>query len=48
MIYTYAVAPYPDWHRQAWAAAFVLICIVFLVNILFRLVTRSRYGTSNT
>ena len=47
-IYDYAKAPYNDWNRQAWAAAFVLICIVFLVNILFRLVTRSRYGTSNT
>ncbi len=47
-IYDYAKAPYDDWNRQAWAAAFVLICIVFLVNIVFRLVTRSRYGTSNS
>jgi len=47
-IYDYAKAPFDDWNRQAWAAAFVLICIVFLVNILFRLVTRSRYGIGNT
>jgi phosphate transport system permease protein len=47
-IYDYAKAPFDDWNRQAWAAAFVLICIVFLVNIVFRLVTRSRYGISNT
>ena len=25
MIYTYAIAPYEDWHRQAWAAGFVLL-----------------------
>ncbi len=47
-IYDYAKAPYTDWNRQAWAAAFVLICIVFLVNIIFRFVTRSRYGISNS
>ncbi len=32
MIYTYAVAPYDDWHRQAWAAALVLMLLVLLVN----------------
>jgi phosphate transport system permease protein len=47
-IYDYAKAPFDDWNRQAWAAAFVLICMVFLVNLVFRFVTRSRYGTSNT
>ncbi len=46
-IYDYARTAYDDWIRQAWAAAFVLICLVFLVNILFRFVTRSRYGTGN-
>ena len=25
MIYTYAIAPYEDWHRQAWAAGLVLL-----------------------
>ncbi len=25
MIYTYAVGPYDDWHRQAWAAGLVLL-----------------------
>src|SRR5205823_3922809 len=24
-IFTYAVSPYDDWHRQAWAAALVLL-----------------------
>ncbi len=36
MIYTYAVAPYPDWHRQAWAAGFVLAMLVLVVNVAAR------------
>jgi phosphate transport system permease protein len=36
MIYNYAVAPYPDWHRQAWAAGFVLLTLVLLINITAR------------
>lgn len=36
MIFTYAIAPYPDWHRQAWAAGFVLLMLVLTVNILAR------------
>ena len=38
MIFTYAIAPYEDWHRQAWAAGFVLLTLVLLVNIIARLV----------
>ena len=38
MIYTHAVAPYDDWHRQAWAAGLVLITLVLLANIAARLV----------
>jgi phosphate transport system permease protein len=33
MIYTYAIAPYEDWHRQAWAAGLVLLGIVLLANV---------------
>ena len=36
MIYNYAVAPYDDWHRQAWAAGFVLLTLVLSVNIFAR------------
>jgi phosphate transport system permease protein len=36
MIYTYAIAPYPDWHRQAWAAGFVLLTMVLLINVAAR------------
>ena len=31
-IFAYAISPYDDWHRQAWAGAFVLIVIVFLMR----------------
>jgi phosphate transport system permease protein len=37
-IYTYAVSPYEDWHRQAWAAAFVLVAMVLVLNLSARLV----------
>lgn len=37
MIYYYALAPYDDWHRQAWAAGFVLLSLVLLINITARL-----------
>ena len=33
MIFTYAIAPYEDWQRQAWAAGLVLLTIVFLANL---------------
>jgi phosphate transport system permease protein len=39
-IYTYAVAPYEDWHRQAWAGALVLVGFVFIFSVLARVVTR--------
>ena len=28
MIFTYAIAPYDDWHRQAWAAGLVLLGLI--------------------
>jgi phosphate transport system permease protein len=36
-IYTYAISPYEDWHRQAWGGALVLLAFVFLVNLITRL-----------
>jgi phosphate transport system permease protein len=45
-IYTYAISPYEEWHRQAWAGALLLVSFVFLFNLLTRLAlgrpTRSR------
>jgi phosphate transport system permease protein len=36
MIYNYAISPYDDWHRQAWAAGLVLLALVLVSNILAR------------
>src|SRR5580698_1602048 len=38
MIFTHAVSPYEDWHRQAWAAGLVLLALVLLANIAARMV----------
>jgi phosphate transport system permease protein len=38
MIFTYAISPYEDWHRQAWSAGFVLLSLVLAVNIFARAV----------
>lgn len=42
MIFNFATGPYANWHRQAWAAALVLICIVLVFNLGARWLTRSR------
>jgi len=39
-VFTYAISPYEDWHRQAWAGALVLVSIVFLCSLFARLATR--------
>jgi phosphate transport system permease protein len=38
MIYVYAISPYNDWHRQAWAAGFILLMLVLVANIGARLI----------
>jgi phosphate transport system permease protein len=38
MIYTYAIAPDEDLHQQAWAAGFVLLTLVLLINVTARLI----------
>jgi len=43
-IYNYAVSPYEEWHRQAWAAALVLLLLVLLLNVCARLLVQSRAG----
>jgi phosphate transport system permease protein len=39
-IYTYAISPYADWHRQAWAGASVLVFTVLSFSVVARVVTR--------
>lgn len=44
MVFTYAISPYKDWHRQAWAGALVLVSIVLLCSLLARFATRKIEG----
>jgi phosphate transport system permease protein len=38
MIFDYAISPYEDWHRQAWAAGLVLLGLILMVNIMARVI----------
>ena len=46
-IFTYAISPYDDWHRQAWAGALVLVTGIFCTNLLVRILTRERARSSS-
>ncbi|MGC2246748.1 MAG: ABC transporter permease subunit, partial [Terriglobales bacterium] len=39
-IYTYALSPFDDWHRQAWAGSFVLIVLIVSAVAAVRIVVR--------
>lgn len=43
-IFAYAISPYEDWHRQAWAGALVLLVFVLGINVAIRIVTRRAIG----
>lgn len=45
-VFTYAISPYEDWHRQAWAGALVLVAIVLVCSLLARFATRKMTGLS--
>ena len=47
-IYTYAISPFSDWHRQAWAGAFLLLMVVFIINVLARVLLTRGSGGSRT
>jgi len=38
-VFTFAIAPYEDWHRQAWAGALVLVALVLICSLLARIAT---------
>ena len=42
MIYNYAISPFRDWHRQAWAAGLVLLALVLVANIAAKLLLIGR------
>jgi phosphate transport system permease protein len=39
-VFIYATSPYDDWHRQAWAGAFLLVMMILTLSILARLAVR--------
>jgi phosphate transport system permease protein len=43
-VFTYATGPYEEWHRYAWAAALVLILVVFVLSVGARLAIRRRFS----
>ncbi len=43
-LYNYAISPYDDWHRQAWAAALVLMMLTLVLNVAARTAGRRRYA----
>jgi phosphate transport system permease protein len=41
-IYSYAISPFDEWHRQAWAGALVLIVLIVTAVALVRLAARGK------
>jgi phosphate transport system permease protein len=41
-IFSFAIAPYEDWHKLAWAGALVLVVIMFTLNLGARLLGRRK------
>ena len=39
-VFTYAISPYDDWHRQAWAGALLLVIIILLLSMTARFAVR--------
>lgn len=44
-IFTYAIAPYDNWHAQAWAGALVLVVMILILSAAARYATRGRLRT---
>ena len=43
-VFTYAISPYEDWHRQAWAASFIIALFILVITIIGRAIVKMRYG----
>jgi phosphate transport system permease protein len=46
-LYSYAISPYDDWHRQAWAAALILMAFVLFVNVTARVWLKPSSGAAH-
>ncbi len=42
-MFNYAISPYEDWHRKAWATALVLLLLIGALNLLARFLTRKTF-----
>lgn len=42
-LFNYAIGPYDEWHRIAWAAAFVLVMFILVLMIVIRRIARGRF-----
>ena len=42
-IFQYAMGPYDDWHRQAWAASFVITLFILALTVTGRMLLKWRY-----
>jgi phosphate transport system permease protein len=40
IIFNYASSPYDDWHQLAWGASLVLITLIFLLNMITKILER--------
>jgi len=47
-IFSYAISPYEDWHRQAWAGALVLLVLITVINFSVRVLTRDRFPSNKS
>jgi phosphate transport system permease protein len=47
-IFNYANSPYEDWHRQAWAAALLLLTVVMVLNFGIRFLTGKRISAGRS
>lgn len=43
-IFQYAMGPYEDWHKQAWAASLIITIFILFLTIIGRAIIRWRYG----
>lgn len=46
-IFNYAISPFDEWHAQAWAGAFILIFLIFVLNLVVRIVTKDKFSVTN-
>ena len=45
-IFNYSISPYPEWHSLGFAASFLLLALILIINIIIRtVIERMNYGS---